>query len=293
MSLVSRVPIESMQILRTHHITYATAQYTSSARLLVRTARKYGLTTRSYGPSDPAVTALVHRFPQIMAAARGGGYWLWKPFIIRDAMRNSADGDAILYSDCAMVFVADPAPLLALSRNYPIVLFEMSSGQLEKDWTKRDCFLILNADEPIFWNVPQLWGGVQLYRVGPEARAFIDVLCEAMSDAHVLTDLPNIHGLPDLPGFRAHRHDQSVLTILARKFAVPFFPDPSQWGLRVPRLQPLVLADGIERPAAPYGQVLHVHRKKNDAMLFWYARHLLKRLVGRRTLHLPAIGGGS
>ncbi len=268
-------------------MTFATSRYRWGAGLLGRTARRYGLATRIFGPSDAVVVELAQRFPEIMSAQRGAGYWLWKPYIIREAMRNLREGDTLLYTDAAMVFVADPEPLLSLANEHPIALFEHVPVAAQSEWTKRDCFVMLDADTPAMWETPQLWAGCQLYRVGSEARIFVDELCAAMSNAQTLTDAPNVHGLPDLPGFKVHRHDQSILTILARKAGLPFFPDPSQWGLRAPRGEQPVGADGIVRPAAPYGQVLHVHRKKNNVLPFWYLRHLLRRLVRRESAGGP------
>jgi hypothetical protein len=34
---------------------------------------------------------------QILDRPRGGGYWLWKPYIILDALQKSDPGDVILY----------------------------------------------------------------------------------------------------------------------------------------------------------------------------------------------------
>lgn len=261
---------------RMRHVTFATLEYSQASWLLARSARRHGVSsTIEYRASDAVVQDLASRFPEIMNAKRGAGYWLWKPFIIRDALRTAADGDFVLYTDAAVVFVADPRPLLAVAEHYPILLFEMVPHRLQSRWTKRDCFVALDADESRYWTKPQLLGGFQLYRTGPEALGFIDSLCTAMTTAHALTDAPSKMGLPELPGFVAHRHDQSILSIVAAKHRVPAFPDPSQWGLRRPRAAQPPGADGVERPAAPYGQIFHVHRKKNWSVLAWYLRNLL------------------
>jgi hypothetical protein len=45
-----------------------------------------------------------------------------------------------------------------------------------------------------------------------------------------LTDLPNTCSLPNYPEFRDHRHDQAILSLLARREGVSLIPDISQWG---------------------------------------------------------------
>jgi hypothetical protein len=247
-------------LLRPIHVSYATANLSQAARFLRRSAERHGLDTRIYGPDSPVVADLRERYPAIMTAKRGAGYWLWKPFIVLDAMNSVPDGTAVLYTDIALTFVADPAPLLALAQQHPVCLFGISLGEPASAWTKRDCFVELGADTPDYWNLPLLLGGFQLYRAGPQARAFLKMLCETMANDAALTDKPNIHGLPDLLGFREHRHDQSILTILAHREGTPIFPDPSQFG------------DWDRQPnGLPFRQIFHLHRKRDTHLpnLLW------------------------
>lgn len=262
--------------LRVHHITYASRRFARAARLLTWSARRYGIgPTRIYRPSCPLAVDLAARFPEIMGAKRGAGYWLWKPFIIRDALARAADGDLVLYTDAAVVLVVDPGTLLRLANENPIVLFELGPSHPMRKWTKRDCFVGLDADSPRFWDMPQLLSGMQLYRAGNEAREFVEQVCRAIVVPDVLTDAPNVRGRPNFPEFREHRHDQAVLTIVARKTNLPFFPDPSQYGPCAPRPALAPSDDRIERPEASYGQVFDTHRRTRR-LLRWY---LHRRLV--------------
>ena len=156
----------TMQSSRPLHISFTTANFSQAARMLTKSARQYELETRLYDPGHPVIAALRERYPAIMNAKRGAGYWLWKPFIILDAMNNVPDGTPILYTDVALTFVADPAPLLALAKDHPVCLFGFPAKRSQAVWTKRDCFVELDADAPEFWDLPQLWGGMQLYRAG-------------------------------------------------------------------------------------------------------------------------------
>jgi hypothetical protein len=263
------------------HLTYATPNYSQAVAILKKTAQRWGIAgTAVYGPAHPVVAALAQRFPDIMAAKRGAGYWLWKPFVIRDALASATPGDAVLYTDAGVAFVADPQPLLSVLRKHPIVLFEHLGPLRQRAWTKRDCFVRLGADTLAHWDVGQLWAGMQLYRAGRESMAFVEAVCEAITQPDVLTDAPNVLGLDNLPGFKEHRHDQSVLTIVAQQFALPRFPDPSQWGPRAPQPAGWGEQDGIDRPEAPFGQVVHVHRKRNTGILKWYFRRLSRRYTG-------------
>lgn len=234
------------------HLTYADNNFTQAAFLLKKSARRHGvLDSRVYAPSDAPLVEARRLHPEIMSSQRGAGYWLWKPFIILDVLRSVPDGTVVLYTDSAMTFIADPGKLLSLGQDHPVCLFHMI-GRLQGEWTKRDCFVEMGADAEEFWSLPQLMGGIQLYRAGPEARDFVSSLIAAMASKSTIADATNIHGLPNLPGFKDHRHDQSVLTILAKQRGAAIFPDPSQFGPWSTR--------GVQ---APFGQVFYLHRQRN------------------------------
>lgn len=216
------------------------------------------------------LVSLRKKYPTIMAAPRGAGYWLWKPFIIMDALSNVPDGTPVLYTDASMTFVDDPAPLIALAEKHPVSLFKMSGPMLQATWTKRDTFVEMGADTDHFWTLPQLLGGIQLYRAGPQARGFVSLLAKAMANEVRLTDIPNIHGLPNLPGFVDHRHDQSILTILAEQQAVSIFRDPSQFGDW----------HSEEAGRSPFRQTFHIHRMRNEPLYKWLSKRLRRKYTG-------------
>jgi len=242
--------------------------------MLRKSCRIHNLDLKILGPHSASIHDLVRRHPDIMSNARGAGYWLWKPWIILDTLRSVPDGTIVLYTDVAMTIVGDLSPLLALANDYPIVLFERRHEALQRTCTKRDCFVLLDADDPRHWDVPQLMGGVQLYRAGAAARDFVAQVFDACSDPRVLTDIENVMGRPNLPEFLYHRHDQSVLTILARRNELPVFPDPTQFGPSDGARNWPERADGIERPPVQYRHPLYVHRRRNTYWPVWAWRRL-------------------
>lgn len=258
---------------KVRHITFGTPGYTTSVQQLQSTATEFGINTYAYTPRHPAVLELRRRSPDIMRQRHGGGYWLWKPTIILDALNHSEEGTVVMYTDSAMHMIADPRPMLRYALSYPIMIFEHKfppeggpAASLTCKWTKRDTFVLLEADTPRFWNIQQAMGGVQIYRNCQQARDFVQELAMAMADPRVLTDLPNTQGLDNLTGYRGHRHDQSVLTIIARKHDLPRFPDPTQFGF--PHNRPAIdpSPDGIVRPEARFHNIFDIHRRRHRTL---------------------------
>jgi hypothetical protein len=207
------------------HVSFGTDNFRQALSRLRRSARNVGIEDiRIYRPDHPVVRRAVEENPKIMGQRRGAGYWLWKPYILLDTLNAVAEGTVVVYSDAGQRYVADPSPLIDLAATRGVVLF--TGGQLQRTWTKRDCFVLLQADTPEYWDALQLDASIQIYRVGVKARSFLSDLREAMRDPRLLCDGPNTCSLPNFEGFREHRHDQSITTILAMKHGIETFPCP-------------------------------------------------------------------
>lgn len=186
---------------------------------------------RRHLDSDPDFVA---RCRHILDQPRGAGYWLWKPFIILMVLRKHLkDGDVLFYADSGSHFVhrADPVIELCQSRrDLPLLLFTLEDEHQNRVWTKRDCFHYLGLDRPDITDAPQILGSFVVCERCPAVIDFIAEWLRCAEDERLLTDLPNTCGLPDYPEFRDHRHDQAILSLLARRDGVSLLPDISQWG---------------------------------------------------------------
>lgn len=60
-------------------------------------------------------------------------------------------------------------------------------------------------------------------------------------DSRAITDDKNVLGSANYKGFHDHRHDQSILSLLAKKWKLKVYTDPSQWGSSHGRAYPTIL----------------------------------------------------
>ena len=109
-----------------------------------------------------------------------------------------------------------------------LVLF--TGGSINSKFTKRDCFVYMNADAPEYKNSRILQASFQLCRKTNFVVNFYKECLEYGQDSKIITDAPNVCGLKNPKGFKAHRHDQSILSILQKKYGVTTFECPSQFG---------------------------------------------------------------
>ncbi|MGV3766108.1 MAG: hypothetical protein ACO1NW_08280 [Chitinophagaceae bacterium] len=194
-------------------------------------ALKYGVTDLySFSFESFVEKEFFKRFEHILTQSRGLGYWLWKPYIILETLEQLSEGDILIYSDCGIEIINDISPLVDIcAAKQPVVLFA-NGNLLNASWTKRDCFIRMGADMPAYWLATQCDASFALFRKGNDSMEFVNEWLKFASDQYVLTDLPNSCGKKNLPGFIEHRHDQSILSILAKKYAYPFYRQASQYG---------------------------------------------------------------
>ena len=117
--------------------------------------RRSELASRIFASIGPIILWLrraVEENPKIRAQRRGAGYWVWKPYILLDTLNTVAEGTVVVYSDAGQRYVADPSPLIDLTATREVVLFHNIGGQLQRTWTKRDCFVLMQADAPEYWD---------------------------------------------------------------------------------------------------------------------------------------------
>ncbi|CAF1097901.1 unnamed protein product [Adineta ricciae] len=181
----------------------------------------------------------VYRNRNLLNRKRGAGYWLWKPYIILQELYYAREGDIIVYSDALVNFVANISHLTRLTDRQDIVLFELT-GLQEKVWAKRDTFILMNADEPRYTDT---WGNLASYLVIKKSfisMTFVSEWLTYAQDTRAITDDNNVLGQKNYREFRDHRHDQTIMSILSKKWNITAYPDPSQFGIAHKRPYPSI-----------------------------------------------------
>jgi hypothetical protein len=236
----------------------------------------------SYDIDDIKDTTFYKANSKILLQARGVGYWIWKPYIILETIKKLSDGDVVIYSDCGHEIINDIIPLARLCASESILLF--ANGDFRNSqWTKRDCFILMDADEPAYWFSPHCDASFALFCRTEKSLSFLNTWISFCCDERVSTDIHNELGKKNLPGFIEHRWDQSILSILAKKSNVILHRMPSQFGNHfkisnfrikgeincINQLYQKQLNFYSDTPYtnSPYHQLLDHHRSKNSSEL--------------------------
>ena len=171
-------------------------------------------TVRPYTRSWLETTEFYENNKELLDEKTGAGWWAWKPYVIQQAMEGASDGDLIVYCDCGDMFspglqsyventmTDDDACLLLVGNN--------KNGQ----YTKRDCFILMDCDEDDYLKSNQLEVGFMVWKDCEQSRRIINEWLSYCLDPRIIKNDPSTLGEePD--GFVSHRNDQSILTNLA------------------------------------------------------------------------------
>jgi len=221
------------------HISYANEKYKKSLALLEETSLNLGKPDEfiKYTRKWLETTDFYRKNRYILDKPRGNGVWLWKPYIILETFNSLEDGDVVLYSDAGIKVIGNLNQLFEIAQKGPNdgkILFKLPAvgvpHHLAKTWTKRDTFVLMGCDSEKYWNANMSNGAVSLWRKSDKNIEFLKEWQKYLKDPRIVTDDPNMAGKPNFMEFKDHRHDQSVLSLLAIKYNFEMFRDPTQFG---------------------------------------------------------------
>ncbi|MEM9472121.1 MAG: hypothetical protein AAGA00_09190 [Pseudomonadota bacterium] len=207
--------------MKTVLITYASDAFAPWQRICTVTGQRFGFDMcHAFGPED-IEPEFARRHDTTLQYDRGAGYWLWKPYIVQRVLADLADGDILVYADAATHFVNPIRPMISALDRHSLDLLILGEGFSEDQYTKRDAFVLMNADTKPFTQSPQRFASSFMLRKSGWAVDFAKRYLSCAEDRRILTDEDNVCGLPNYPGFIAHRHDQSIFSLLSKQEGVP------------------------------------------------------------------------
>lgn len=197
-------------------ISYASGPYYEYLRSrLLACCQKFGLTNHyAYDQNWLHATQFYKLHKDILDERRGAGFWAWKPFIIRDALTTIVHpNDIVVYMDASTTLTEDPTSVIESVQD----ILVCDSSWVNRDWVKKDAFHFMHCDGDRYYNATQVWAGTVILRNTETTMDFVDDWLKYCCDRRIISDDPSVSG-PELPTFRDHRHDQSVLTLLVTKY---------------------------------------------------------------------------
>lgn len=211
-----------------HFINYADEKFLRKQKLNAISAKIFGKAdiVKSYNIKD--VSPEFYEYNKAtFECERGGGYWLWKPYIILKHLETIEFNDYLFYCDSGSVIIRSLKSIKKIMEDdgKDIMLFDLPL--LEFQWTKKKVFESLGCEDEHFKNTNQIMSGYIFIKKTDFSINFFKKYLELCLRVDNLNDSENV-GINDK--YLAHRHDQSILSLWAKKNGIEPYRDPSDYG---------------------------------------------------------------
>lgn len=219
--------------MKKYHINFAHNRYLKSQEYCSDSAKKVGFDeVISYIDKD-IDQEFKDKNSYIFSQTRGYSYWIWKPYFIKKTLDKINDGDLLVYSDSGSIYQSSVQPLIdsILKDKYGVLSFELK-GLIEKDYTKRDAFILMGLDEEKYTETSQREATYIWIIKNEFTTKLISEYLEYAQNENIITDLPNTMG-ENYSTFKDHRHDQSIWSLLCKKYSIEPHRLISQHGLHL------------------------------------------------------------
>ena len=177
---------------------------------------------------------------RILNEKRGGGYWLWKPYIINKTLSKIDEGDYLFYLDSKYYFVENFKDLYEnIMKKNDIILWSNKPNEntnYMKNYCKMDIIKKYDIEDIVLnQNATECWAGAIFIKKMPYIeklmKEWLTMCCCVYEDISDTTSL-----LPNYKNVSDHRHDQSLLSVLVYKYNINlhFFEKKYLQNVRLP-----------------------------------------------------------
>jgi len=213
--------------MHTHLVTFATPRFRHRQLFLgwSALANKVVDSVTHWTPDKLLAAGFENRCPTIRLTERGSGFYAWKPFIIQKKLEVAPEGDIVFYCDVGRTF-----PYKLLSSSLQVFLDWMKThkqsimpgiqipwGGPMSMWTKRDAFVVTSLDTPSIHAAAPIQASFSIWINDLDSKEIVADWMSLSAQRQMISDDPSVLGLPELSGYKEHRHDQSILSLVCLK----------------------------------------------------------------------------
>jgi hypothetical protein len=212
--------------MKKYFLVYNDNTHANDLERLLESVRKYSdFEIIIYHKSDISLD-FIEKNRKILEEKRGGGYWLWKPYIIWKTLDDNKleEDDLLFYMDSKYFFLRDFEGLyLDKMRDRDILAWKNKPNEplyKMKEWCKMDVIQEMGIYDAVFKNDLEIgWAGAILFKKNENTIKIVKEWLDYCCDYHLLTDSPSL--LKNDVAFVEHRHDQSILSAILFLHGIP------------------------------------------------------------------------
>lgn len=222
--------------MRIHFVTFATPAFRVRQCLLNRSAIWFGKVDQLHVWNEYRLSkdGFTTRHPELFPKSTGFGWYAWKPYLILKALDEAREGDLVFYQDIGR---RDPVTIsrplgewndFLKKQDFPCIAgVSIPHWGANRLWTKRSTFKGLGLQGPLYEDSPQVQASWSVWRKLPQTLSFVREWAEHCQCLDLVGGQLENGREGEVPGFREHRWDQSILTLLALRDGMPVL-NPTQ-----------------------------------------------------------------
>jgi len=215
-----------------HFITYGDSMYEETKQRLCNQASnlEWFDTITSYSPED-LDTDFKDKFKNILKLPRGGGYWIWKPYIINKHMEMIKDNDILIYLDAGCYinpkgFERFKEYIEILKNSEEACISFQMLHHIEKKWTTQEIFDNFNiySNSKDILESGQIIATVKMFKKCANSINIVSAWLNALhANPLLFTDHYNKNKQCEM--FIDNRHDQSICSVLCKLYKTIILED--------------------------------------------------------------------
>ncbi len=203
-----------------HLITYGDNKYTNSKIRLYNEAKSTGWfdNITLYGQED-LDSNFKEKFKNILQQKKGGGYWIWKPYIIKKHLEKINDNDILIYLDAGCTINSNGQnrfnEYIKLLNNSDEGCISFQMHHIEKLWTIKEIFQYfkIETNEKII-DSGQIMATIIIIKKNINSIKLINLWNETLHNNSLL--FTDYYNKSQDTLFQDNRHDQSIFSIIRK-----------------------------------------------------------------------------
>jgi hypothetical protein len=217
--------------MKIHCITYGDINYAVQREIFKKSAIDSGFFDHVTLYTDKDIDLEFHRHVYgPIKSQRGGGYWIWKPYMIKKALNGLDHGDILIYCDAGCHINTDGRKrfneYIAMLNDPKTCTIDFQLRYGEYQYTKQEVFDWFGCSPEVI-NSRQLHATVIILKKCSHSCFLIDSWYDAARfHPFLFTDEKR---QPQHPLFIDHRHDQSIYSIIRKTYGANIVADDTDY----------------------------------------------------------------
>jgi len=192
--------------------------YQKEAERLVKSAKPYGFKTIIY--DNDFIENLDYYSSHTDVLTKTSFGFSHKAICLYETMNSMSKGDVVFFVDSNHVVNKNPEVFVDIAIKYNAFIHDhIWTTNLNKHWGRRDTFVNMGLDEEKYWNSIQMQANITGFCKNKLTTKFVTEWKDSCLDIKIMFGEGKYE---NLKGFREHRHDQLIFSLLVAKYNLKY-----------------------------------------------------------------------